>query len=37
MKKYSKKDDSIQARQAYSRHDGGISPDEINEDISPEH
>ncbi len=37
MKKISKKDNSTQARQAYSRHDGGISPDEVNEDISPEH
>ena len=37
MRKYSKKDNSAQARQAYSRHDGGISPDEVNEDISPEH
>ena len=37
MRKYSKKDDSSQARLAYSRHDGGISPDELNEDISPEH
>ena len=37
MRKYSKKDNSAQARQAYSRHDGGISPDEVNEDISPDH
>ena len=37
IKKYSKKDDSTQARQAYSRHDGGISPNEVNKDISPEH
>ena len=37
IKKYSKKDDSTQARQAYSRHDGGILPNKVNNDISPEH
>lgn len=37
MKKISKKDNSTQARQAYCRHDGGISPNEVIEDISPEH
>ncbi len=37
MKKISKKDNLTQTCQAYSRHDGGISPDEVNEDISPEH
>lgn len=34
--KYSKKDDSIQARKAYSRHDGNTVPDEITEDVLPE-
>ena len=37
MKKYSRNDKSAQARKAYSRHDGGLSPDEIDEDISLEH
>lgn len=32
-----KKDNSTQACKAYSRHDGGISPDEVGEDISPQH
>lgn len=34
--KYSKKDDSIQARKAYSHHDGNTVPDEITEDVLPE-
>ena len=34
--KYSKKDDSTAARRAYSRHDGGIGPDEVVDDITPE-
>ena len=32
--KYSRKDDSIKA---YSRHDDGVLPDEVEDDISPEH
>ena len=34
--KYSKTDNSISARKAYSRHEG-IQPDEASEDISREH
>ena len=34
--KYSKKDNSISARKAYSRHDGGIEPDDNIGDISPQ-
>lgn len=34
--KYSRKDDSLQARKAYSRHDGGDTPDEVTEDVLPE-
>ena len=32
--KYTKIDNSIAARKAYTRHDEGVSPDEITEDIS---
>lgn len=36
--KYARTDDtSVQARRSYSRHDGGIEPDDVSEDISPEH
>ena len=34
--KYSKKDDSVQARKAYSRHDGATVPEEVTEDVLPE-
>ena len=34
--KYSKKDDSVNAQKAYSRHTGEIEPDEVTEDVSPE-
>lgn len=34
--KYSKKDDSIQARKAYSSYDGNTVPDEITEDVLSE-
>ena len=34
--KYARIDDSAAARRAYSRHDGGILPHEVTEDISPE-
>ena len=37
LRKYSKCNDSTQARKAYSRHDGGISPDDVHEDISSDH
>ena len=30
------KDDTISARKSYSRHDGGVSPHEIDDDVSPE-
>ena len=35
--KYMRMDDSIAARKAYSRHDEGITPDEISDDIPEEH
>lgn len=34
--KYSKTDDTVAARKAYSRHDNGILPDEYTDDISAE-
>ena len=34
--KYARQDNSAAARKAYSRHDGGIAPDEVIEDISLE-
>ena len=37
LSKYSRIDDSAQARRAYSRHDGGIEPDDITRDVSPDH
>lgn len=37
MRKYSQNTNSTEARKAYSRHDGGLSRDEIDNDISPEH
>ena len=33
--KYARLDDTTAARRAYSRHDGGIAPDQVTEDISP--
>ena len=35
--KYPRVDDTAEARKSYSRHDGGIEPDEVSEDLSPEH
>ena len=35
--KYSRTDDSIQARKSYSRHDSEIEPDDVHEDVSPEY
>ena len=35
--KYSRTDDSVAARKAYSRHDNGIEPDDVSDDVSPEH
>ena len=37
MRKYLQKYETAQVRKAYSRHDGGLSPDDIDDDISPEH
>lgn len=34
--KYARTDDTTAARRAYSRHDGGITPDEVIQDVSPE-
>ena len=34
--KYSRTDDTIAARKAYSRHDNGIQPDQVTDDISAE-
>ena len=36
MSKYSRTGESSEARKAYSRHDDGLLPEEI-DDISPEH
>ena len=35
--KYSRSDNSIAARKAYSRHDNDIEPDDITDDVSPEY
>ena len=35
--KYSKTDNSIAARKAYSRHDNAIEPDDVTDDVSPEY
>ena len=35
--KYSRNDNSFAARKAYSRHDNGIEPDDITNDVSPEY
>ena len=35
--KYTSTDDAKAARRAYSRHDGGISPDEIDNDVPQDH
>ena len=37
MSKYSRTGESSEARNAYSRHDDGLLPEEIDDDISPEH
>lgn len=34
--KYSRTDNSVEARKAYSRHDGELEPDDVTDDISPE-
>ncbi len=34
--KYARTEESTAARKAYNRHDGGICPDEVIDDISPE-
>ena len=34
--KYATIDNGVAARKAYSRHDGGVLPDEVDDDISPE-
>ncbi len=36
-RKYLRNSDTAEARKAYSRHDGGISPDDVHNDISAEH
>lgn len=35
--KYARIDDTVTARKAYSRHDGGVLPDESDNDVSPDH
>ena len=35
--KYLRADDTVEARKSYSRHDGGVEPDEVSEDVSAEH
>ena len=37
LRKISQKKESGKGRKAYSRHDGGISPDNIDDDVSPDH
>ena len=37
MSKYSRIGESSEARKAYSRHDDGLLPEQIDDDISPEH
>ena len=37
MSRYSRTGESSEARKAYSRHDDGLLPEEIDDDISPEH
>ena len=37
VRKYSRTGESTEARKAYSRHDSGTLPDEVDDDISPEH
>lgn len=37
LSKYSRNNESAQARKAYSRHDGGISPADVDNDVSPDH
>ena len=34
--KYSRLDESVAARRAYSRHDDGVQPDDITDDVPPE-
>lgn len=34
--KYSRKDNSVAARKAYSRHDNEVEPDDVTDDISPD-
>ena len=34
--KYSNSDNSVTARKAYSRHDGGVLPDQVYDDLSPD-
>ena len=35
--KYSRTDNSVAAKKAYSRHDGDITPDDVVDDVSEEH
>ncbi len=35
--KYSRTGESLEAQKAYSRHDSGLLPDEVDDDISPKH
>lgn len=37
MRKYSRTSETKEARKAYNRHDSGLSPDEVEDDILPEH
>ena len=36
LSKYSRTDNTVAARKAYSRHDEGIVPDDVSDDVSPE-
>jgi hypothetical protein len=37
VRKYSQKNNTVRARKAYSRHDGELTPDDVDDDISKEH
>ena len=36
-RKYARNGETIAARKAYNRHDGGVSPDDVDDDLSPQH
>ena len=36
-RKYERREDTAKARKSYSRHDGGMEPEDVCEDVSPDH